>query len=277
MSDHDASSLDGIDDFTFHFFAEFPAEPQLRVIQTAVRDQRLTPRRLPQLACVSSTWQKEVERATFHELRLVHPEDITEMKRICVGARPNVIRTICLFVEVPNTFLNPSGRHIPDATMEAMIEKPDASLTDFISDYTAKSMTTVLNMFKDCEKEDRVGGQGLDFMLRVGAEGKFAKGHRTRKASEREYQQRTKLLRVQNVVVPLKLDALQPIRVLTGLQLGDWYQTFAVTPWSLVSLLDKLPSLASLSFEEGPKSIVTKMARRDNFRKSSVRFLIMTA
>lgn len=76
---------------------------------------------------------------------------------------------------------------------------------------------------------------------------------------------------------PLKLDALQPIRVLTGLQLGDWYQTFAVTPWSLVSLLDKLPSLASLSFEEGPKSIVTKMARRDNFRKSSVRFLIMTA
>lgn len=261
MSDQDAPGLQGAHKLTFHRFAELPAELQLEIIKTAVEDQGSTPGRLPLLACVSSFWQKEVERVTFRTLNRMLPEDTDEMAGICVGARRNCIRDIRLCIEVPNAFLNPSGRQMSDTELAIKMSNPDAILTSFISDIMSEAMTNILNIFSDCKKEDRVGGHGLGFTLSVAHEGIFDKGGPSREA-RRDKPRRGLLLHWQNVVVQLKLDALQPVPILDSLNLASGLgrtATVAVAPWSLVSLLEKFPSLENLDFNVGPKSVIEKM------------------
>lgn len=250
MADENVVAVDGGNQVTFHCFRECPAELRLNIIKEAVQAQQFIPGRLPLLACVGAEWQKEVERVTFRTLKRVLANDVDDMARICVGARLNCIHDIRLCVEVPNTYLDPNTS---PAEMAARVSNPDAALTEFISNATTQAMTKILSIFKDCKKEDRFRGNGLGFSLAV------APVDNSGRLSPPGETPRSSLLRLQNVIVHLDFDALQSVDVLTRLNLGAGSETVAFTWSCLVSLLQKLPSLAELSFEQCPRRTSTSM------------------
>lgn len=89
----------------FHRYPDLPMELKLKIVEQA--EPSIPRQKKSHLACIDRAWQETIEKRTFRRLQL-SVSDFLDFDRVCVGRRRQILKTICLQIQLESCHLDDS-------------------------------------------------------------------------------------------------------------------------------------------------------------------------